>query len=184
MLRRRDDPTTPVPLILALHSAGPTSLGRSAITQPLDSTDGPATKRQRVWSRRPVRITAIALCAFGICVALFGGTPTPSPYPEATPQTASTRVPSPSEPVSVAPNDTADPRDVVSQMLRAGELGSDVMNWNISEPVVESRNGDIVLVRVSEASSGDPASRSSLKVLLVRHGGGWVVRDITRAESK
>ncbi len=93
-------------------------------------------------------------------------------------------MPSPSEPVSVEPNDTADPRDVVSQMLRAGELGSDVMDWNISEPVVESRNGDIVLVRISEASSGDSASRSSLKVLLVRHGGGWVVRDITRAESK
>ncbi|CAB4558495.1 unannotated protein [freshwater metagenome] len=72
----------------------------------------------------------------------------------------------------------------MSQMLRAGELGSDVMNWNITEAVVESRNGDIVLVRVSEVSSGGPASRSSLKVLLVRHGDGWVVRDITRAESE
>jgi hypothetical protein len=69
-------------------------------------------------------------------------------------------------------------------MLRKGELGSDVMNWNISEQVVESRNGDIVLVRVSEVSSDDTASRSSLKVLLVRHGDGWVVRDITRAESR
>lgn len=90
----------------------------------------------------------------------------------------------PSEPVSIAPNATADPRDVVSQMLREGELGSDVMDWNISEAVVESRNGDIVLVRVSAASSGGPASRSSLKVLLVRHGDDWVVRDITRAESE
>lgn len=184
MLRRRDDPTTPVPLILALHSAGPTSLGRSAIAQPADSTDGPATKRQRVWSRRPVRIMAIALCAFGICVALFGGTPTPPSYPEATPQNVSTRVAGPSEPVSIAPNATADPRDVVSQMLREGDLGSDVMDWNISEAVVESRNGDIVLVRISEASSGDLASRPSLTVLLVRHGDGWVVRDITRAESE
>jgi hypothetical protein len=69
-------------------------------------------------------------------------------------------------------------------MLREGELGSDVMDWNISEAVVESRNGDIVLVRVSAASSGGPASRSSLKVLLVRNGGGWVVRDTTRAESE
>jgi hypothetical protein len=69
-------------------------------------------------------------------------------------------------------------------MLREGELGSDVMDWNISEAVVESRNGDIVLVRVSAASSGGPASRSCLKVLLVRHGDDWVVRDITRAESE
>ncbi len=131
-----------------------------------------------------MRITAIALCAFGICVALFGGTPSPSSFPEVTPQNASTRVPGPNEPVSIAPDARADPRDVVSQMLRAGELGSDVMNWNITEAVVESRNGDIVLVRVSEVSSGGPASRSSLKVLLVRHGDGWVVRDITRAESE
>ena len=93
-------------------------------------------------------------------------------------------MPGPSEPVSIAPDSRADPRDVVSQMLRKGELGSDVMNWNISEQVVESRNGDIVLVRVSEVSSDDTASRSSLKVLLVRHGDGCVVRDITRAESR
>jgi hypothetical protein len=72
----------------------------------------------------------------------------------------------------------------VRQMLRDGELGPDVMNWRISEPVVESRNGDIVLVRMTEASSGVEATGASIRVLLVRQGDSWNVRDITKVQPR
>ena len=68
-------------------------------------------------------------------------------------------------------------------MLREGEFGPDVINWRISEPVVESRNGDIGLVRVSEASEEDTATGASIRVLLVRQGDGWSVRDVTQVQA-
>jgi len=76
----------------------------------------------------------------------------------------------------------ADPRDFVLVQLRAGVFGEDLAGARSPEAIVDSRNGDIVLVRVIERPSEQNTSEETnlFSVLLVRSAESWDVRETYR----
>lgn len=75
-----------------------------------------------------------------------------------------------------------DPREFVLTQLREGTFGDELAEVSRPEAIVDSRNGDIVLVRlVDKANDGNTTTdKTLLSVLLVRSAESWNVRETYR----
>jgi hypothetical protein len=146
--------------------------------------------------RMLVGLAACALCAVGLTVALSGSnvsSSTDAPLSsESHMESVAAHELDPAGPESPGAatvqalrssmQSSTDPRDFVLVQLRAGVFGEDLAGARSPEAIVDSRNGDIVLVRVIERPSEQNTTEETnlFSVLLVRSAESWDVRETYR----